>query len=113
CGFTPAPSQVVRPPRDAQSPMSFECKTTHVIRLNPREPRGPTAVIGEVVYVRARDGAVNERFHVDPDRSRTIGRMGGKGYCRTRERFALEPKLATLTAPAPFTEDVGPEKMKP
>lgn len=112
CGFTPAPCQVVKPPRVAQSPISFECKTTHVIRLNPEQPRGPNVVIGEVVYVWAREDIVNERFHVDPERLRTIGRMGGKAYCRTRERFELEPKLSTLAALAPFAEDVGPDGTK-
>lgn len=108
CGFTKAACHVVRAPRVAQSPMAFECKTTHVIRLTPGEPRGSNVVIGEVVYIWARDDVLNERFHVDPDKLRTVGRMGGKTYCSTRHRFNLEPSLASLSLPPPFPEDVGP-----
>lgn len=108
CGFTPAPSRIVRPPRVLQSPIAFECRTTHVIRLTPGEPRGHNIVVGEVVCIWADNDVVNERFHVDPEKLRTVGRMGGKAYCRTRERFELEPNLTSLALKPPFEEDVGP-----
>ncbi len=88
-GLHAVPSVVVRPPRVAESPVSFECRTMQVIRTNPGA--GPAAggagniVIGEVVYVHVRDadGLMNERFHTDPEKLRAIGRMGGFGYVRT------------------------------
>ena len=88
-GLTPEPSRVVRAPRVAESPVSFECRTRQVIRTNPGEPGGGNIVIGEVVWVRVREGLLNERFHADLDALDLIGRMGGKAYCRTRERFEL------------------------
>jgi hypothetical protein len=41
------------------------------------------------LYIHAADGLVNERHHVDPERLAAIGRMGGLGYCRTRDRFQM------------------------
>lgn len=88
-GLTAAASTVVRPPRVAESPVSFECRTVQVIRTNPGAPSGGNIVIGQVVHVHARDGVLNQRLHADPDQIRAIGRMGGLGYCRTRERFEM------------------------
>ncbi len=87
-GLTPALSVVVRPPRVAESPAAFECRTISVVRLNPGAAGGGNVVIGRVVRVHLRDGLVNERLHVDPARLRAIGRMGGLGYCRTADPAA-------------------------
>lgn len=80
-----SPSRVVRPPRVAKSPVSFECRTMQggVIRTNPGVPAGGNIVIGQVVHVFVRDDLINERFHTDPAKLRAVGRMGGIGYVRT------------------------------
>jgi flavin reductase (DIM6/NTAB) family NADH-FMN oxidoreductase RutF len=88
-GISPAPSRIVRPPRVAQSPISFECRTMQIIRTNPGVPAGGNIVIGRVVHVHAADGLVNDRLHVDPARLDAVGRMGGLSYCTTRDRFEL------------------------
>lgn len=88
-GVTTAPSRKVRPPRVAESPVSFECVTVQVVRTNPGVPAGGNVVIGRVVHIHAADGLVNERFHVDAAKLDAVGRMGGLGYCRTRDRFDL------------------------
>ncbi len=88
-GLTEAPSVAVRPPRVAESPVCFECETEQVIRTNPGSPSGGNIVIGRVVHVFVRDGVVNERMHVDPDALGAIGRMGGRSYCSTRDRFEM------------------------
>ncbi len=88
-GLTPAPSRVVRPPRVAESPFAFECRTVQVVRTNPGAPGGGNVVIGRVAHVFVRDDVINERLHVDPARLAAIGRMGGIGYCTTRERFEM------------------------
>jgi flavin reductase (DIM6/NTAB) family NADH-FMN oxidoreductase RutF len=97
-GLTPAPARLVHPPRVAESPICFECRTRQVIRLAPGVPGGGNIVIGEIVHVFVRDDLINERLHIDPAKLAAIGRMGGLGYTRTRERFempmgrgALEP----------------------
>lgn len=97
-GLTPAPSRVVRPPRVAESPVAFECRTEQVVRLNPGAPAGGNVVIARVVHVYLADGLADERFHVDPEKLRAVGRMGGLGYCTTRDRFEMPRGRAALEA---------------
>lgn len=88
-GLTPAPSTVVKPPRVLESPLSFECKTVQVIRTNPGAAAGGNIVIGRVVHIHVRDDIVNDRNHIDPAKLKAIARMGGLGYCTTRQRFEM------------------------
>jgi flavin reductase (DIM6/NTAB) family NADH-FMN oxidoreductase RutF len=88
-GLEPAPSLIVRPPRVARSPVSFECRTLQVVRLKPDAPGGGNIVIGQVVSIYLRDDIINQRHHLDPSALDLIGRMGGQTYCTTRERFEL------------------------
>jgi len=90
-GLTPVASKRVAAPRVAESPLCFECRTLQIIRTNPGASGAGNLVLGEVVHVHAEDGVINDRFHVDPDRLSAIGRMGGLGYCRTRDRFTMKP----------------------
>jgi flavin reductase (DIM6/NTAB) family NADH-FMN oxidoreductase RutF len=101
-GLEPEPSHLVKPARVAGSPVCFECKTDRILRLNPGAPSGGNLVIGRVVHVHARDGLINDRLHVDPAKLDAIGRMGGLGYCTTRDRFDLPMgKEALHAAPPP------------
>ncbi len=88
-GLTPAPSRVVTPPRVAESPFAFECETVQVVRTNPGHPGGGNVVIGRVVHVYVRDDVIDERDRIDPDVLQSVGRMGGLGYCTTRDRFEM------------------------
>ncbi len=92
-GVTPAPSRKVRAPRCAEAPISYECETVQVVRTAPGQPGGGNVVIGRVLWVWTAEGLVNERYHVDADRLDAVGRMGGQGYTRTRERFDLPQGL--------------------
>lgn len=96
-GLTPAPSQMVRPPRVAESPVCFECRTLRVVRLNPGAAGGGNIVIGQVVHVFAADGVLNDRYHADAAALQTIGRMGGPTYCTTRDRFDLPRGKAAIS----------------
>jgi flavin reductase (DIM6/NTAB) family NADH-FMN oxidoreductase RutF len=88
-GLAPAPSLRVRPPRVARAPWAFECRTVQVVRTNPGRPAGGNIVIGEVVRIHLDETVANERLHVDPVRLAAVGRMGGLGYCLTRQRYEL------------------------
>lgn len=79
----------MRPARLEQSPIAFECETVQVLRTAPGEPASGNVVMGRVLCVHVEDALIDERFHIDADRLRAIGRMGGLGYCRTRERFEM------------------------
>jgi flavin reductase (DIM6/NTAB) family NADH-FMN oxidoreductase RutF len=95
-GLTPVTSTKVRPPRVAESLLSYECVTRQVIRTNPGAPDSGNIVLGEVVGVVAATGLINERHHVDADMLDAIGRMGGNTYCFTRDRFEIPRGAAAL-----------------
>jgi len=95
-GLTPVPGARVRAPRVKESPVSFECRTTRVIRTNPGRRAGGNIVLGEVVWIHVRDDLANERFHVDADALAAVGRMGGITYALTRERVDLPAGRAAL-----------------
>src|ERR1700704_5824388 len=82
------PSQVVRPPQVAESPVSFECKLNRIIDFGTEPPSG-SLVIGEIVCVHLEESVLKED-RLDPDTLDLIGRMGGVQYSRPTERFDLK-----------------------
>jgi flavin reductase (DIM6/NTAB) family NADH-FMN oxidoreductase RutF len=94
-GLTPAASRKVRPPRIAESPVSFECRVLASLVTGPRQ----TVVIGRVVCAHIDDAFVQdrERCYIDTPALQLIGRMHGSGwYARTSDLFHLDrPTWAT------------------
>jgi flavin reductase (DIM6/NTAB) family NADH-FMN oxidoreductase RutF len=91
-GLTPAPSDLVRPPRVLESHVSMECRLIQILDISTR-PLGGSLIIGEVVRFHV-DDALVDNFRIDPDKLRAIGRMGGNEYTRTRDRFEMiRPKV--------------------
>ena len=87
-----APSRLVRPPRVAESPVSFECKLYQILDFNP-DPEGGSLVIGEIVSVHVDERNLKEG-RLDRNSLDLIGRMGGMQYTRTTERFEMvRPKV--------------------
>lgn len=73
-GFTPAPSERVKPPYVAESPLQLEC------RLHREIPLGNSfLVVGEVVLARVRDEMLTDG-RVDPAKLAPVGRLGGEFY---------------------------------
>ncbi len=90
--LTARPSQVVRPPQVAESPVSFECRLFRILDFGS-DPSTGSLVIGEIVSLHLDDGVLRDG-RLDPEALDLIGRMGGTQYSRTRERFAmLRPKV--------------------
>lgn len=100
-GLTPSPSRAVRPSRVFEAPIAFECQTLHVLRTNPGQPSGGNVVLGRVLHVHVREDLINDRLHIDPALLDAVGRMGGQGYCFTRERFDLPMGMSALSRPDP------------
>jgi flavin reductase (DIM6/NTAB) family NADH-FMN oxidoreductase RutF len=89
---TPAASQLVRPPRVAESPVSFECKLYQILDFSAALT-SRSLVIGEVVAIHLDDAHVREG-RIDRDSLHMIGRMGGTQYVRTTDRFEMvRPKV--------------------
>jgi flavin reductase (DIM6/NTAB) family NADH-FMN oxidoreductase RutF len=90
--LTPQPSKIVRAPRVAESPVSFECKLHQILDFSPA-PTGASLVIGKIVSIHIDDAHLKEG-KLDRNSLDLIGRMGGMQYTRTTERFEMvRPKV--------------------
>jgi flavin reductase (DIM6/NTAB) family NADH-FMN oxidoreductase RutF len=91
-GLTPVASDVVRPPRVAESPVSMECRLLQIVEISA-QPMGGNIVIGEVVRFHVDDRVIVSgdagTFRIDAEKLRAVGRMSGYDYTRTRDRFSL------------------------
>ena len=88
-GLTPVRSHAVRPPRIAESPVSFECRTLTSLVTGPRQ----TIVIGRIVCAHVDDAFVQdkERCYIDTQALGLIGRMHGSGwYARCTDLFQMD-----------------------
>jgi flavin reductase (DIM6/NTAB) family NADH-FMN oxidoreductase RutF len=88
-GLTPAPSHAVRPPRIAESPVSFECRVLTSLVTGPRQ----TIVIGRILRAHIDDAVVQDkdRCYIDTEGLRLIGRMHGSGwYARCTDLFQMD-----------------------
>ena len=84
----PLASVEVKPPRIAEAPVSFECKRITGLSLGARS----TLEVGRVIHIHIRDDLVDpEKFYVQTDKMRLIGRMHGRGwYARTSDLFLMD-----------------------
>ncbi|RMF87702.1 MAG: flavin reductase family protein, partial [Nitrospirae bacterium] len=87
CGFTPVPSEVVRPPRVAEAPVAMECRLRQVVELAQGE-RGAHLVVADILRYHL-DEAVWNQGRLDPDRLDPVGRLAGQSYCTCRNRFEI------------------------
>ena len=95
-GLTRAPSEAVRPPRIAESPVNFECRLLRVVRLADN-----TVFFGQALRLHVRDDVLTDGL-VDVHKLRAIGRLGGPRYCRTRDVFEMaRPKITGPKAAGP------------
>jgi flavin reductase (DIM6/NTAB) family NADH-FMN oxidoreductase RutF len=90
--ITPAPSQVVKVPRVATSPVSFECKLYQILDFST-SPESGSLVIGQIVSIHVDDSHLKQG-RLDRNSLDLIGRMGGMQYTRTTQRFEMvRPKI--------------------
>ena len=92
-----APSNLVTPPRVAQSPVSFECKVTQIVQLQRADQRliPSWLVLGEVVAVHIADRMLKEGVY-DTSIAEHVLRGGG-----TADYFSVHSEaLFRMTRPA-------------
>lgn len=87
-GLTAVASDLVRPPRVAESAVQMECKLMEIIRTGA-QPGAGIVVLGRIVRFHIREDLV-DNYRIDPDKLAAIGRMGGPTYARTHDRFDLQ-----------------------
>ncbi len=88
-GLHTLPSQKVRPPRLAESPVNLECRVLQIVSVGDG-PIAANLVIGEVLVLHVADAVLDEAGRVDPRKLRTIARLGGDWYCHTTDLFAMK-----------------------
>lgn len=80
-GFNTVPSEVVRPPRIAESPLQFECRLSDCIEFGQRRS---ALIVGEIVRAHAVERLLAGGY-VDPLVLNAVGRLGGTNYCRLND----------------------------
>ena len=86
-GLTHAPSQIVKAPRVAESPVNIECKLDQIVQLGSGDLEHGL-VIGEILLMHVRDDII-DGHRIDQAKLMATGRMAGNMYCRTGERYEL------------------------
>jgi flavin reductase (DIM6/NTAB) family NADH-FMN oxidoreductase RutF len=92
-GFTRRPSELVKPPRVAESPLTMECRL-HVIVDHGTGPLAAHYVIGEMLLLHADEAILGADGRPDAERIGFIGRMGADWYVH-----AAPPALFELARP--------------
>lgn len=80
-GFTPVASDMVKPFRVRESPMSLECKVLQVIETG-QEGGAANLIICEVIRMHLDETVLDEKQQIDPDKIDLVARMGLDYYCR-------------------------------
>jgi len=80
-GFTEVKSELVKPPRVGESPVSFECKVNQVIPLGTEGGAG-NLVVCEVLLMHIQDHVLDENNMIDPHKLDAVARMGQNYYSR-------------------------------
>ena len=81
-GFSPAPSEVVKPPFVAESPISVEVKLFQIVKHGPG-PLSANYCIGEIVRFHVNECVLGTDGAIDPTLVDYIARMSGDWYSRT------------------------------
>ena len=96
-GLTALQSEAIKPPRVAESPVSFECKVNQVISLGQGAGSG-NLIICEVIKFHISDSVLNDEGMIDSTQLDLVGRMGGIWYNRAvgGALFSIPKPLSTL-----------------
>jgi flavin reductase (DIM6/NTAB) family NADH-FMN oxidoreductase RutF len=88
-GIAFAPSQKVRPPRVAASPVAFECVLDRIVNIGAG-PLAANVVFGRILVAHVSDAIVGPGGLPESSKLDLVGRMGGEDYTMTRETFSLK-----------------------
>lgn len=80
-GFTMLPSESIKPPRVAESPVQLECTVRQIIPLDEK-PGSGNLVIAHVRRIHIQDKYIDDQNKVDPRQLDLVARLGGDWYAR-------------------------------
>ncbi len=84
-GLTALPGTKVRAPRVAESPVSFECKVSNIVPVGSGGKGSAWVVLGEIIYIHAATGIIDENYYVDTRALAPVGRLAGPSYATIGE----------------------------
>lgn len=88
-GVTPVPSEIIRPYRVLESPLSMECKLQQVVPVGEGGIGSGFVVLGTVVRFHVREDLYHNG-RVDTGLLKPVARLAGAAYCPVREVFELQ-----------------------
>lgn len=88
-GFTAVASEMIRPPRVAESPVQLECKVLEVKALGDGGGAG-NLIICEVLRMHISESVLNESGMIDQHKIDLVARLGGNWYSRTNTAALFE-----------------------
>lgn len=80
-GLTPVQSQLVKPPRVAESYVQLECVVNEVIELGQSHGAG-NLVLAEIKLIHISDMVLDADGKIDQAKMDLVARLGGDWYCR-------------------------------
>lgn len=94
-GFSPLPSELVKPYRVKESPVNLECRVLQVLETGQEGGAG-NLIICEVVKMHIDEAILDAEGQIDPHKIDLVARMGKDYYCRASGDAVFEvPKPNT------------------
>lgn len=91
-GLTMLPSELISPPRVAESPVQLECKVREIVSLGEGRGHGQL-VIAEVLRMHVQADLLDANGKIDQAKIDLVARLGADWYCRvTNENLFEVPK---------------------
>lgn len=96
-GFTPVPSEKVKPLRVKESPVQFECKVLETSAMS-NKPGAANLIIAEALLIHMDENIFADENTIDPQKIDMVGRMGNFNYCRAHGEsvFAIRQPPADI-----------------
>ena len=88
-GFTQIPSDLVAPPRVAESPIQLECTVAQIIALGEKAGAG-NLVLAEIKKIHIAESVLNTQNKIDQAKLDLVARLGGDWYARINEQNLFE-----------------------
>lgn len=88
-GLTPVESVLVRPPRVAESPVSFECQVKRIIPLGTEGGAG-NLIVCEIILAHFKEHIFDSQGLIDPHRIDLVARLGKDYYSRASGNSIFE-----------------------
>jgi flavin reductase (DIM6/NTAB) family NADH-FMN oxidoreductase RutF len=92
-GLTPLPSDLVKPPRVAESPVNMECRLSQIVPIGQGQHQHGL-VIGEIMLLHIRDDIINGH-RIKHQKLQPTGRLAGSMYCHTADVFEMVRPIYT------------------